>query len=127
VRTLRSTYRGRESSTPMWVTGVAVLALVAVAGFALYWWMFAYRVNRTAEIRRGSFNFQETAREQVVDLGADLASIDVQLADPTLSDAQSVAIAAQRRAIADQLCDIASDIQGGTSIVVADIIERECS
>lgn len=132
--TVRSTYHDRSESVPLTagrsVGAVAmILGLVAVVGtamLALGLWWFEWRVNAEGQIRRDSFNFQETAREQVVDLNADLATIDVQLAHPDLTDPQAAALRAQRVAIADQLCDIAADITGDTSVIVADAIAGEC-
>lgn len=133
-QTIRSTYQGRGESIPL-ATGrpiaatALIIGLIAVVGTAMLglglWW-FRWRINAEGEIRRDSFNFQETAREQVVDFGQDLAAIDVQLADPDLTDGQAAALTAQRRAMADQLCDIAADITGTTSVVVAGVIEQEC-
>ncbi len=129
TRTIRSTYTNRNDSVPLTAGRIVAWGLgLALAGTALLllslWW-FSIRVNAEGEIRRDSFNFQETAREQVVDLNADLAAIDVQLAEP-VTDGQAAALKAQRVALADQLCDIAADITGDTSLIVTNIITGEC-
>lgn len=124
--TIRSTYQDRPASTPLMGAPFVIGAIALVGLFFLGWWMFEYRINREGEIRRDSFNFQETAREQVVDFNVDLATIDAQLAEPSITDTQAKALTAQRAAIADQLCDVAADITGETSHVVAGIIAEEC-
>lgn len=124
--TIRSAHQNRPTSYPLSGLTMAIIAAVLVGLFFLSWWMFEYRINREGEIRRDSFNFQETAREQVVDLNSDLATIDVQLAGPTITDEMAAALDAQRAAIADQMCDIAADITGETSFTVNQIIKKEC-
>jgi hypothetical protein len=109
------------------LAGIVVAGFIAliVALTALGWWYHAYSVNREARIQRGSFNFQTTAQEQVVKLAADIATVDAQVADPTLSADQKAALRAQRKAIAANLCSTAGRITQPEPAVAA-IIGKEC-
>ena len=124
--TVRNAHQGRGASYSLMAVTVAVVAAVAAGLFMLNWWVFEFGINKEAEIRRGSFNYQETARERVVDLNAELTRIDVQLAEPSVTDAQSSTLAAQRTAVATSLCETAADITGTTSVLVSTIITKEC-
>lgn len=128
--TVRSAYKDRPASVPL-MGGTAIGAFLAIAVFGtamlfLSLWWFKWRVNAEGEIRRDSFTFQETAREQVVDFGGDLAAIDTQLTEPSLTAQQKAALTAQRKAIVDQMCVIAADITGETSVIVGNLIAEEC-
>lgn len=127
--TVRSTYRERPASVPlMGGTAIGAFLLIAVLGSAtlmLSLWWFKWRVNAEAEIRQDSFNRQALSQDQVVKLGGDLAEIDVQLAEPTLTPEQEAVLDAQRDAIAAELCTVAARVNNPTP-EVARIIGVEC-
>jgi hypothetical protein len=106
--------------------GALVLGGVAFGGYHLRWWLREEAVNRTAEIQRDSFERQETLRDQVVAQAADLAALDVQLANPSLPDETAAALEGQRIAMARQLCSLAADLVGDVTPTVADVIAEEC-
>lgn len=126
---LRTTYRNRPASVPlMGATGIAGFLLVAVLGTALLFlslWWFRWRVNAEAEIRQDGFNFQQSSEQQVLKLGADLAAIDVQLVEPSLTPERTAVLEAQRTAIATQLCPIGARLNN-PSVEAARIIREEC-
>lgn len=106
---------------------LAVLAGVVVGGYQLGWWLREQEVNRGAEIRRGSFEYQETRRDEIVRQSGLLADLDAQLANPELTRGQRDAITAQRSALSRQLCNIAADLIGFTTPDIDQIINQECS
>lgn len=114
------------------LTALAVIGLIlllggiAVGGYQLNWWLKEESVNRTAEIRRDSFDRQETLRDELIDQADDLAGLDVQLANPTITDDQSTALNGQREAMRRQLCSLAADITGSTTPVVDQTIRENC-
>lgn len=109
------------------LVALAVVAGIVIGGYQLGWWLREQRVNRGAEIRRGSFEYQETRRDEIVRQSGLLADIDAQLANPDLTAEQSSALRAQREAVARQLCNIAADLIGYTAPDIDQIINRECS
>ncbi len=108
------------------LASLAAVVLLAVAGYQLEWWLREDSINRTGEIRRNSFEVQETARDEVLRQAEQLARIDVDLADPELSSAQRTAITGQRRAAVVQMCNVASDITGSITPAVDAVILRNC-
>lgn len=108
---------------------VIVGGLVAAAFVLMYllnWWIFEDSVNREAEIRRDQFEIQETARDELVRQSVDLSELDVQIANPDLTDQQRAALEGQRTAIVRQICNVASDISGSVTPVVDEIITTNC-
>lgn len=127
--TVRSTYSDRPASFSLMGLGLAAsLALIFVIGTAFLlmslWW-FKWRVNAEAEIRQDSFNRQTLSQDQVVKLGSDLADIDVQLVEPSLTAEQKAVIGAQRDAVAEELCLVGARVNDPRP-EVARIISEEC-
>lgn len=108
------------------ILGVILLVAIAIGGYLGGWWLKEDSVNRTQNIRRGSFEYQETRRDEIVRQAATLTDLDVTLANPDLNAEQKGAIRAQREAARTQLCNIASDISGDVSPDVASIVNEEC-
>lgn len=101
--------------------------LLLVAGFGAYqlgWIIKEDSVNRNAEINRGSFEFQQSLRDEIVDQSADLARLDTQIEQAT--DDQRPVLVAQRNAMREQLCSLAADLTGELSAVHVSIIGKEC-
>lgn len=128
----RTTIRGSarsahaKASVPAMLGG-ALLSAALLAALVVGGWQYReYRVNRSAEIRRNGFEFQESIRDALVDQADDLAAIDAQLADPNTTQAQADALTAQRSAMATQLCSLAADLNGDLSPIHNRIIETEC-
>lgn len=109
------------------IVGAALaLGILAVGAYQLGWWIKEDSVNRTAEIRRDSFERQETLRDELVDQADDIARVDVQLTNPTLPDETGAALRGQRAAMVRQLCSLAADITGDTTPTIDRIIAEEC-
>ncbi len=127
--TIRSTYQDRPASVPLMggigIFGFLLLAAIGTALLLLSLWWFRWRVNTVAEIRQDGFNFQQSSEQQVLKLGADLAAIDVQIAEPSLTPEQTAVLEAQRDAIATQLCPIGARINN-PSAEAARVIREEC-
>jgi hypothetical protein len=104
----------------------AIAVALAIGGYQLGWWLREENVNRTAEIRRDSFERQETLRDQIIAQADDLARVDVQLANPTITGDQAAALGGQRAAMSRQLCSLAADLVGDITPTVNRIIQGEC-
>lgn len=122
--TIRSTYKDRPTSVPLSGLTIALIAGALAGLFFLGWWMFEYRINREAEIRRDSFNFQVSAEEQVINLDAELARIDVQIA--TATDDQAAPLNAQREAIRLDLCSNFARINNPSATTARIAIQENC-
>lgn len=108
------------------ILSLILLVAIAVGGYLGGWWLKEDSVNRTQNIRRGSFEYQETRRDEIVRQASNLTDLDVALANPDLTAEQKGAIRAQREAARTQLCNIASDISGNVSPDVTSIVNEEC-
>ena len=109
------------------LAGVLVAgAVVAVCAYLGGWWLQEDAENRRAEIRRDSFERQETLRDELLDQAADLTDLDVQLAHPDLTDDQRSALRGQREAMRTQLCSLAADITGDLTPTINTAIEENC-
>lgn len=108
------------------IGGVLTVALVLTALFFGGWAIREYNVNRSADIRRDQFEVQETARDEVLRQAAQIEAIEVQLANPTLSDNQKAALEGQRKAMEIQLCNVAASITDDTASLINDAINRYC-
>lgn len=108
------------------VTLAALAVAAVVALFLGGWWLREYAVNRDAEIRRDSFEYQETRADEIVRQSAVLAGLDADLAGHVTAE-QRGALTAQREAARRQLCNIATDLNPQTATpTVAQIITEEC-
>ena len=100
---------------------VIAIVVLTVLGLGILW----VNKNVGARIQRDGFEYQETAREQVIDQYDDILRVDSQIADPDTTDEQRVALEAQRSAMVDQLCSIANKINGDAGQASV-IISQEC-
>ena len=117
------------STTKNFLAGVAALLVVIgiiVGGYLGGWWLREDAVNREGDIRRNQFEVQETARDEVIRQATDIAMIDVDLANPELSDQQRAALEGQKRAMITQLCNVASDITGSVTPAVDSVLNQYC-
>ena len=91
------------------VGAVIVVVLVLAGLFFGGWALYQYNVNRDAQVQRQSYNAQKTYRDEIQNQMADVATIDVQIADP--ANAPEVgALKAQRIAVVNQICQIATNL-----------------
>lgn len=108
------------------LVGIVAVAALLVGLYLGTWWLREDSVNRDAEIRRDSFERQETLRDELLDQAADLGDLDVQLANPSLSDDQRDALRGQREAMRRQLCSLAADITGDLTPTIDNTIRGNC-
>lgn len=111
------------------LTTIGLVALAVTLAIGLWfggWWIREQAVNRDAEIRRDSFEYQETRADEIVRQATVLADLDADLT-ADLTPAQAGAITAQREAARRQLCNLAADLNPQTATpTVAQIITEEC-
>ena len=108
------------------VGGIIVVALIIVGLFFGGWWVYQYSISRSAEIRRNQFEIQKTDRDEMLRQAVQIEGIDVQLANPTLSDDQKAALKGQRQAMVTQLCNVASSITGTVSAAIDNAVRTYC-
>lgn len=105
---------------------VILLALIVVGGYLGGWWLQKDTINRQNRIDRHSYEVQQTYREKVIDAANTVADIDVQIADPSVTQEQKDALEAQRRAVVTQGCDNEQRISGERPSQVAEFASKEC-
>ncbi len=128
--TIRSTYDNRPASVPLFgvstlAAALSALAVVVFIGGLSIWWFYV-RTNVTAEIRQDGFNFQQGQVDRVLALSAELADIDVTLADPETTDAQTGALNASREQIRRSLCAAYVRINNPQPTIRTIAIEENC-
>jgi hypothetical protein len=117
----------KEAAKKITVLFVACVIIVglAVGGWTLHWFLARSTAGHIARIKRTTFEFQQTYRQEITRKLADVATIDVQLVDPTTD---KVTIGAQRKAIVAIVCGDASFIVGDPLPAnQAAFIAKECS
>lgn len=88
---------------------LAILAGIVLGGWQMGWWFKSHNTDRQAHVNRQSYGFQQATREHITQLFRDVSDIDVQLAQmPDNADQ----LAAQQKAIKDQICQAAEQITG---------------
>ena len=96
------------------------LACLALAGGVIFggweagWWFTAQNANRDAHVRRSTYGYQQTLRDQITKGIGDTTDLDRQIAQAQgRKDTNDVtALTAQRRAIANQVCNQAEQVTG---------------
>ncbi len=117
-----------ETAKSVFVTiaGLVIVVAIVIGGYLLGWWLKGDAINREGEIRRDSFEVQETARDEILRQSVLIEQIEVDIANPEISDAQLKALTGQRKAAEVQLCNVASDITGSVTPAVDRVITRYC-
>lgn len=106
------------------VLGLLAVAVICAVAYAGVWWLREDSVNRQTEINRDQFNYQQTLRDELVDQYDDILAVDTQIT--VVAEDTAAALTAQRAAMVDQLCSIASQITGELSFTHNEIIRKEC-
>jgi hypothetical protein len=115
MSTLRCRKEGkRVDSTVKTVAGtIAGLALaggVILGGWEAGWWFTNQNANRESHVIRNSYSNQQTLRDQITKGLGDVTDMDRQITQAKGDNA--VALTAQRRAIANQVCQEAEQVTG---------------
>lgn len=91
--------------------GVALVVFgVCVGGWFLYWGLKSSSVNHNAALYQQSYGAQSAYVEEAHNLIAQLYTIDVQIASPGVTQAESEALTAQKAALTTQTCGIVHNI-----------------
>lgn len=83
---------------------------IILGGWEAGWWFTAQNTNRDAHVRRTSYGYQQTLRDQITKGIGDVMDVDRQLTQATGDN--TTALTAQRRAMANQVCVNAAQITG---------------
>lgn len=92
------------------VAGLALTGGVIFGGWEAGWWFTAQNANRDAHVRRSTYGYQQTLRDQITKGIGDVMDMDRQIAGAKGDDATT--LTAQRRAIANQVCNEAEQVTG---------------
>jgi uncharacterized protein HemX len=104
---------------------VAVIAVgIAVGGYLGGWWLQKDINNRSAHIRRTTFEQQTTYRDEMIRKIADVRAIDAQIAQSPDARAE---LGAQRKAIVAIVCRDNTHINGGLDSDTAAFVSQECA
>ena len=91
-------------STVAFIVVVALLVGLAFLGRSFGWWLRTDNANREAKLIRHGFEVQQDYRDLLVRDVSDLQTVDVQLADPSISPEQKVVILAQKSGMIKLFC-----------------------
>lgn len=92
------------------VAGLALATGVVLGGWEAGWWFTTQNANRDAHVRRSTYGYQQTLRDQITKGIGDVTDMDRQIAQAKGDDATK--LTAQRRAIANQVCNEAEQVTG---------------
>lgn len=92
------------------VLGLAVFGGVIFGGWEAGWWFTNQNANREGHVIRNSYSNQQTLRDQITKGLGDVTDMDRQIAGATGDN--KTALTAQRRAIANQVCQEAEQVTG---------------
>jgi len=92
------------------VAGLALAGGVILGGWEAGWWFTTQNANRDAHVRRSTYAYQQTLRDQITKGIGDVTDMDRQVTQAKGDNA--TALTAQRRAIADQVCNEAEQVTG---------------
>lgn len=100
-----------NAKTAFGVAAAAVLvAGIIFGGWEAGWWFTAQNANRDSHVRRTTYGYQQTLRDQITKGIGDVLDVDRQLTQATGDNA--TALTAQRRAMANQVCNEATQVTG---------------
>lgn len=92
------------------VVGLAVIVGLIIGGWRLGWWMTARGTNYQNHIFQHSYGAQSAYKEQLRQAVVDIDAVAVQISDPSTPQSEKAALTAQRAAMVNQACDIASKV-----------------
>jgi len=121
-----------DTPSPLRTTGyilftVALLAAIVLGGWQAGWWFKAQNVQRQAHINRTSYEAQKTYRDKIVSDQTVIATIDNQIVDSTTTPEQKVALRAQRQAVVNEVCQVATNLTASDlSTVIVTFVNSNC-
>lgn len=86
------------------VLGFFLLVGLIIGGWQAGWWFKEADVNRQSHVNRSSYGFQQAHEDELAHQITDITNIASQIADPTTSPDQRVALGAQRKAEINEAC-----------------------
>jgi glycerol kinase len=98
----------REIFAALFVGTLAVLVVVVL--YLGGWWVTKDSTDRSDQVNRSSYGFQQAQRQQLSNQITAVGSITSQLSDPAVANDQANALHAQRRAVLTQACQTATQI-----------------
>jgi hypothetical protein len=96
----------------VWLTGLAVIAVLIVGGWRAGWWFAGQNANRQAHIIRQGYSNQQTLREQITAQIANVDTITVQIAQAAGNASEVAALKSQRIAVVNIVCGDAVQVTG---------------
>ena len=88
---------------------ILLIAMITVAGWRAHWWIAQSSANHRAHVTRSGYANQQTLRDQITLKLGDVTDLDSQIIANPSNKAQLIA---QRRAIADIVCQDAEQVTG---------------
>ncbi len=106
---------------------LALIAAITVAGWQAGWWFKAQNVQKQAHINRTSYEAQKTYRDKIVSDQTVIATIDNQIVDSATTPEQKVALRAQRTAVVNEVCQVATNLTASDlSTVIVTFVTSNC-
>jgi hypothetical protein len=88
---------------------MAVVAGIIIGGWQAHWWLAQSSTNHQSHILRSGYGNQQTLRDQITKNLGTLTDLDSQIIENPVSTVQ---LTAQRRAIANIVCQDAEQVTG---------------
>lgn len=92
------------------LVGLVIIAGVILGGWQAHWWFAGKTATKEGHVIRNSYSNQQTLRDQVTKGLGDVTDMDRQITQATGDN--KAALTAQRRAIANQVCQEAEQVTG---------------
>lgn len=97
-------------ATGAFIVAAVILAAVILGGWQAGWWFTQKNAERDAHVRRSTYGYQQTLRDNILKGIGDVADMDRQIAQAKGDDVTT--LTAQRKAIANQVCNEAEQVTG---------------
>ena len=105
---------------------VVLIFVIVFGGYELGWFFKNNSTQRNAHLNRSGYEAQATYRDEATRQIANVSAIDVQLADPSISADEKVALKAQRTAIVQIVCTDYNHLQGDISLNITQFATANC-
>lgn len=107
------------------IVGLLVISAIVLGGWQAHWWFAGKTATREGHVIRNSYSNQQTLRDQITKGIGDVTDVDRQVTQATGDN--KTALTAQRRAIADQVCQEAEQVTGDPLATdQADWVSQNC-
>lgn len=92
------------------LAAAAVITAVVLGGWQAGWWFTQKNAERDAHVRRSTYGYQQTLRDNILKGISDVSDMDRQIAQAKGDDVTT--LTAQRKAMANQVCGQAEQVTG---------------